>query len=50
MEFHVAMKGLPRILSSLAYRHGVIYGLLAVLIAIVTGFAMGFIFKGKGAH
>jgi uncharacterized membrane protein YraQ (UPF0718 family) len=36
--------------SSLAYQHGLTYGILAVIIAIVTGFAMGFLFKGGGGH
>ncbi len=48
--FRVTMEGLPAVLSSLAYRHATVYGLLAVLIALVTGFVMGFVFKGKGAH
>ncbi len=26
------------------------YGILAVVIAIITGFAMGFLFKGGGGH
>jgi len=50
VDFPVSMEGLPAILSSLAYRHGTAYGLLAVIIAIITGFATGFVFKGKGAH
>jgi hypothetical protein len=50
VDFPVAMEGLPAILSSLAHRHGTVYGLLAVFIAIVTGFVTGFVFKGKGAH
>jgi hypothetical protein len=38
------------VLASMAYSHGATYGVLAVVIAIVTGFAMGFIFKGGGGH
>ena len=37
-------------LSTLAYRHGAIYGILAVLIAIAAGFVTGFLFKGKTGH
>jgi uncharacterized membrane protein YraQ (UPF0718 family) len=37
-------------LSALAYQHGATYGILAVIIAIVTGFAMGYLFKGGGGH
>lgn len=50
VDFPVAMEGLPAILASLAHSHATAYGLLAVFIAIVTGFATGFVFKGKGAH
>jgi uncharacterized membrane protein YraQ (UPF0718 family) len=44
------MVGFPAWLAALAYEHGAAYGVLAVVIAIVTGFAMGFIFKGGGGH
>jgi hypothetical protein len=37
-------------IATLAYQHGAIYGILAVVIAVVTGFAIGFIFKGGGGH
>ncbi len=50
VDFRVTMEGLPAILFSLAHNHATAYGLLAVLIALVTGFVMGFVFKGKGAH
>ena len=46
----VEMVGFPAMLSSLAYQHGATYGILAVVIAIVTGFAIGFLFKGGGGH
>jgi Putative transmembrane protein (Alph_Pro_TM) len=49
-EFTVEMKGLPKLLSSLAFEHALLYGSLAVIIAIVSGFLMGFVFGGKGAH
>jgi hypothetical protein len=49
-ELKVAMVGFPAMLSALAYQHGATYGILAVIIAIVTGFAMGFLFKGGGGH
>jgi hypothetical protein len=49
-DLKVEMVGFPALLASLAYRHGATYGVLAVVIAIVTGFAMGFIFKGGGGH
>ncbi len=50
LDFPVVMQGLPKILSSLAHSHATVYGLLAVFIALVTGFVTGFVFKGKGAH
>ncbi len=50
VDFSVEMKGLPALFASLAHQHALAYGLLAVGIAIVTGFVMGFVFKGKAAH
>ncbi|MHB9074020.1 MAG: TIGR02186 family protein [Desulfobaccales bacterium] len=49
-ELTVAMVGFPALLADLAYKHGATYGIIAVVIAIVTGFAMGFLFKGGGGH
>jgi len=49
-DLRIDMAGLPGLLGSLAYRHATLYGLIAVLIALVTGFVMGVLFKGKGAH
>ncbi|MGO9622517.1 MAG: TIGR02186 family protein [Desulfobaccales bacterium] len=49
-ELKVTMVGFPAMIATLAYQHAVIYGILAVVIAIVTGFAIGFIFKGGGGH
>ncbi len=50
VEFPIDMTGLPGFLAALAYRHAILYGLAAVVIAIVTGFVMGLLFTGKGAH
>jgi hypothetical protein len=49
-DLKVVMVGFPAMLASLAYGHGATYGILAVIIAIVTGFAMGYLFKGGGGH
>ena len=49
-ELQVKMVGFPAMFTTLAYEHGLTYGILAVVIAIVTGFAMGFLFKGGGGH
>jgi hypothetical protein len=46
----VKMVGFPALLMSLAYQHAALYGILAVVIAIVTGFIMGYLFKGGGGH
>jgi len=50
-EVKVEEVGLPKIISTLAFEHGTLYGVLATLVAIVAGLLMGFLFKGgKGAH
>jgi len=49
-ELQVQMVGFPAMFFTLAYEHGATYGILAVVIAILTGFAMGFLFKGGGGH
>jgi Putative transmembrane protein (Alph_Pro_TM) len=49
-DLKVEMVGFPAWLAKLAYQHGAAYGVLAVIIAIFTGFAMGFLFKGGGSH
>jgi hypothetical protein len=49
-DLHVEMQGMPGFLAKLAYQHAVIYGLAAVVIAIITGFVMGLLFTSKGAH
>jgi hypothetical protein len=46
----VQMIGFPALLMSLAFEHGLLYGILAVVIAIFTGFLMGYLFKGGGGH
>ena len=50
-ELQVKQVGFPAFVSSLAFKHGALYGLLATIIAIAAGLLMGVIFKGeKGAH
>jgi uncharacterized protein (TIGR02186 family) len=49
-KLQVKMVGFPAMFTTLAYEHGLTYGILAVVIAIITGFAMGFLFKGGGGH
>jgi uncharacterized protein (TIGR02186 family) len=50
-ELKVKEIGLPTIISSLAFEHGTLYGVLATLVAIFAGLLMGAPFKGgKGGH
>jgi uncharacterized protein (TIGR02186 family) len=43
--------GTPAWISNLAYNHGILYGVLAVLVAVIAGLLTGTLFKGaKGAH
>lgn len=42
--------GIPAFLATLAFHHGILYGMLAVISAIVAGLAIGLVFQGKGAH
>jgi len=47
----VKLEGLPAMLSSLAFQHGALYGVLATLAALLAGLLMGFFFGGgKGGH
>jgi hypothetical protein len=50
LNLSVVTKGFPAFLDELAMHHALSYGFLAVIIALATGFAMGFFFKSKGAH
>jgi hypothetical protein len=50
VEMPIEMKGLPAFLSTLARQNAMLYGVFAVMIAIVTGLVMGIVFKGKSAH
>jgi len=43
--------GTPAWISTLAYKHGILYGVLAVMVAVLAGLLTGTLFKGaKGAH
>jgi uncharacterized protein (TIGR02186 family) len=43
--------GMTAFIASLAFQHGTLYGVLAVLIALIAGLLTGVVFKGgKGAH
>ncbi len=49
-DLAVQMVGFPAFLMTMAYEHAALYGLLAVLIALVVGAIMGYLFKGGGGH
>lgn len=47
----VARSGIVEQLSNLAFNHAAVYGIIAIVVAMVAGFAVGLLFKkGGGAH
>lgn len=51
LEMEAMETGMPAFISRLAFDHGTLYGVLAVLIAVMAGLLTGILFKGgKGAH
>jgi uncharacterized protein (TIGR02186 family) len=46
----VQLSGLPAIVLSLAAQRSLLYGILAVLIATLSGLGMGVLFSSKGGH
>jgi len=46
-ELRIRIGGMPAFLASMAHAHGALYGVLAVAIALVFGFLVGFVFKGR---
>jgi hypothetical protein len=46
----VSLVGAPAFLAKLAFGYGAIYGILATIIAILSGLAIGMVFQSKGAH
>ena len=42
--------GFPAWLSKMAFTNGLLYGVLATIIAVVSGLAIGLVFQSKGAH
>ncbi len=50
-SFQIKLTGFPKFISDMAFNHSLIYGILAVIIAVFAGLLMGFLFKDKGgAH
>jgi Putative transmembrane protein (Alph_Pro_TM). len=46
----VEKAGFTTYLSSLAINHGLLYGVIAVIIAIISGLAVGILFGSRGGH
>ena len=46
----VKMVGIPFMMADLAFNHGVWYGVLASVIAILAGLGIGLVFQSKEAH
>ena len=50
-SLNVKQAGMPAFIADLAFDHGTLYGILAVIVAVIAGLLTGTIFKGeKGAH
>ncbi|MCD6560950.1 MAG: TIGR02186 family protein [Deltaproteobacteria bacterium] len=49
-EIEAKKVGMPAFITSFAFNHGTLYGVLAVLVAIIAGLVTGVIFKGEKAH
>jgi len=48
--FKAQLSGLPKLISFFAFQHSTLYGIAAVLIAVIAGLIIGSIFKGGGGH
>jgi len=42
--------GFPALLSNLAFGHAALYGILATVMAVLAGLAIGIVFQSRGAH
>jgi uncharacterized protein (TIGR02186 family) len=50
-EIEAKETGMPALIASFAFNHGTLYGILAVLVAVIAGLLTGVMFKGeKRAH
>jgi uncharacterized protein (TIGR02186 family) len=50
-EFHMREEGFPALISTMAFKRSLLYGILSVMIAIFAGLFMGVLFKDRGgAH
>lgn len=46
----VKLAGMPAVMADLAFNHGLWYGVLSSVIAILAGLGIGLVFQSKGAH
>ena len=46
----VKLVGFPALLAGLAFGHAALYGILATIIALLAGLAIGLVFQSRGAH
>ncbi len=46
----VNLVGFPALLAGLAFGHSALYGILATVIALIAGLAIGLVFQGRGGH
>ena len=46
----VSLVGFPALLAGLAFDHSALYGILATIIALLAGLAIGLVFQSRGAH
>jgi hypothetical protein len=50
-KLHVQLTGLPKFIARLAFGHSLLFGIMAVVIAVAAGLIIGMLFKGGGgAH
>lgn len=50
VPLEVVRVGFPAFLHNLSQRHGTLYGILSILIALSTGYFIGLIFRKGGGH
>lgn len=46
----VELVGIPARLADVAFNHSLVYGILATIVALLSGLAIGLVFQSKGAH
>jgi len=47
-DLTLELSGLPKVIASLAFGHPLLFGIMAVFIAVATGLIIGVLFKGGG--